>query len=99
MPSASERANGDRLGELRSRLTLPLICAPMFLVSGPDLVIAACRSGIIGAFPAPNARPVEVLDAWMTRVARELDDAARADPGAGLRPGRSTSWCTARTSA
>ena len=86
MPSASERANGDRLGELRSRLTLPLICAPMFLVSGPDLVIAACRSGIIGAFPAPNARPVEVLDAWMTRVARELDDAARAEPGRRIAP-------------
>jgi len=43
MTAASPRANGDRLGELRSRLTLPLICAPMFLVSGPDLVIAACR--------------------------------------------------------
>jgi len=86
MPSAPERANGDRLGELRSRLTLPLICAPMFLVSGPDLVIAACRSGIIGAFPAPNARPVEVLDAWMTRVARELDDAARAEPGRRIAP-------------
>ena len=63
MSAASERVNGDRLAELRSRLTLPLICAPMFLVSGPDLVIAACRSGIIGSFPAPNARPLEVLDA------------------------------------
>jgi nitronate monooxygenase len=86
MPAASERSDGDRLGELRSRLTLPLICAPMFLVSGPDLVIAACRSGIIGAFPAPNARPVEILDAWMTRVARELDDATRAEPGRRIAP-------------
>jgi nitronate monooxygenase len=58
----------------------------MFLVSGPDLVIAACRNGVIGSFPAPNARPLEVLDAWMARVARELDDARRSDPAARIAP-------------
>jgi nitronate monooxygenase len=76
----------DRLGALRGRLSLPLICAPMFLVSGPDLVIAACRNGVIGSFPAPNARPLEVLDAWMGRVAGELADAQRADPSARIAP-------------
>ncbi len=76
----------DRLGALRSRLSLPLICAPMFLVSGPDLVIAACRNGVIGSFPAPNARPLEMLDAWMGRVAGELADARRTDPSARIAP-------------
>jgi nitronate monooxygenase len=76
----------DRLGALRGRLSLPLICAPMFLVSGPDLVIAACRNGVIGSFPAPNARPLEVLDAWMGRVAGELADAQRAAPSARIAP-------------
>ena len=76
----------DRLGALRQQLSLPLICAPMFLVSGPDLVVATCRNGVIGSFPAPNARPLDVLDAWMARVARELDDARRAEPAARIAP-------------
>lgn len=76
----------DRLGALRPQLSLPLICAPMFLVSGPDLVIATCRGGVIGSFPAPNARPLDVLDAWMARVAGELEAARRADPQARIAP-------------
>jgi len=76
----------DRLGALRAQLSLPLICAPMFLVSGPDLVIATCRNGVIGSFPAPNARPLDVLDAWMARVAGELEAARRADPQARIAP-------------
>jgi nitronate monooxygenase len=85
-PGTGAAARHDRLGALRAQLSLPLICAPMFLVSGPDLVLAACRNGVIGSFPAPNARPLEVLDAWMARVARELDDARRADPAARIAP-------------
>ena len=42
-------------------LRLPVVAAPMFLISGPELVLAACKAGIIGAFPTPNARPVSVL--------------------------------------
>jgi len=76
----------DRLGALRAQLSLPLICAPMFLVSGPDLVVATCRNGVIGSFPAPNARPLDVLDAWMARVAGELEAARRADPRARIAP-------------
>lgn len=56
-------------------LRLPVFAAPMFLVSGPDLVIAACKAGIVGAFPTPNARTPEVLDDWMTRIAAEVGDA------------------------
>lgn len=50
---------------------LPLIAAPMFLVSGPDLVIASCQAGVIGSFPAPNARTVEILDEWLARITTE----------------------------
>lgn len=53
---------------LRSRLRLPLIAAPMFRVSGPELVIAACRAGVIGAFPTANCRSVEELDDWLGRM-------------------------------
>jgi nitronate monooxygenase len=60
---------------IASRLRLPLMAAPMLHVSGPELVSAACRSGVIGAFPTPNARSSEELDAWLTRIA---DDAARS---------------------
>ena len=85
-PSSIAAPRHDRLGALRHQLSLPLICAPMFLVSGPDLVIATCRNGVIGSFPAPNARPLDVLDAWMGRVARELDDARRAEPAVRIAP-------------
>lgn len=54
------------------RLRLPVVAAPMFLISGPDLVIEACRSGIIGAFPTTNARTTQELDAWMSRIATSL---------------------------
>ena len=59
---------------LAGRLRLPLIAAPMFRVSGPDLVIASCRSGVIGAFPTSNARTIEELDDWLTRIARALEE-------------------------
>lgn len=53
-------------------LRLPVFAAPMFLISGPDLVIAACKAGIVGAFPTPNARTIAELDAWMARIAAEV---------------------------
>lgn len=56
---------------IRSRLSLPLISAPMFLVSGPELVIEACKSGIIGSFPTANCRTTADLDQWLERIARE----------------------------
>ncbi|WP_417515900.1 NAD(P)H-dependent flavin oxidoreductase [Minwuia sp.] len=67
--------------EIADRLKLPLIAAPMFLVSGPELVIAACRAGVIGSFPTANCRTVEQLDEWMARIGRETGpDAAPVAP-------------------
>lgn len=62
--------------ELRSRLRLPLIAAPMLRVSGPALVAAACRAGVVGAFPTANARSVEELDAWLTEIAGAVRNGA-----------------------
>jgi nitronate monooxygenase len=56
----------------KGRLSLPAIGAPLFIVSVPDLVIAQCKAGIVGAFPALNARPPELLDEWLTRIRQEL---------------------------
>ena len=69
---------------LKSRLRLPLIAAPMFLVSGPALVKAACRAGIIGSFPTANCRTVEELDRWLADMSDDLlraaDETGRAPP-------------------
>ncbi len=61
---------------LQARLRLPLIAAPMFLVSGPALVTAACRSGVIGSFPTANCRTVEELDAWLADIRAATEGAA-----------------------
>jgi nitronate monooxygenase len=65
---------------LRSRLSLPAIAAPMFLVSGPELVISACKAGVVGTFPSLNARASEVLDEWLARIDRELSACIAAGP-------------------
>ena len=62
----------------RGRLRLPVIAAPMFLVSGVELVLAQCKAGIVGSFPSLNARPAEALDDWLTRIRDGL--AAARDP-------------------
>jgi nitronate monooxygenase len=63
-------ADSAARGKLGARLRLPAIAAPMFLISGPELVLAACRAGIIGAFPTPNARTEQILDEWLERINR-----------------------------
>src|SRR4029453_12154288 len=68
------------------RLRVPVFAAPMFLVSGPELVIAACRAGIVGAFPAPNCRTAAVLDEWMTAIRAGLDNAGAQPVGHPLGP-------------
>jgi nitronate monooxygenase len=60
----------------RERLTLPVIVAPMFLISGPEMMIAACRAGVIGCFPAANARTIEDLADWCRRIASNTGGAA-----------------------
>ena len=57
---------------LRDKLRLPVIGAPLFIVSNPDLVIAQCQAGIVGSFPALNARPATLLDEWLHRITEEL---------------------------
>ena len=53
---------------IEDNISIPVIGAPLFLVSGPDLVIAQCKAGIIGSFPALNARPQHVLEEWIIRI-------------------------------
>ena len=71
---------------LEDSLALPAIGAPMFIVSGPELVVAQCKAGIVGAFPALNARPAPVLDEWLTRIKRELAEFRAANPGRKVAP-------------
>lgn len=67
-------------------LSLPVIGSPMFIASGPALVAAQCKAGIVGAFPALNARPAELLDTWLTGLQAELAAYQAANPGARVGP-------------
>jgi nitronate monooxygenase len=71
---------------LKSQMTLPVIGAPMFIVSHPDLVIAQCASGIVGAFPALNARPAEALGDWLEKIESVLEQERREHPGRPIAP-------------
>jgi nitronate monooxygenase len=71
---------------LRDRLRLPAIGAPLFIISNPDLVIAQCKAGIVGAFPSLNARPIAELDEWLHRITEELAAHDRAHPEAPSAP-------------
>ena len=71
---------------LRDRLRLPVIGSPLFIISGPDLVIAQCKAGIVGSFPALNARPISQLDEWLAQITEELADWDRAHPEAPSAP-------------
>lgn len=62
----------EKVAALKSRMVMPAFAAPMFLVSGPELVIAACKAGVIGAFPTMNARPPEKLKEWFEEITTEL---------------------------
>ncbi len=66
--------------DLKTKLRLPVIGAPMFIVSNPKLVIAQCKAGIVGSFPALNARPQETLDDWLTEIKTALADHDAAHP-------------------
>jgi nitronate monooxygenase len=70
--SAFRYARAMSLPPLFDRLLLPAIGAPLFIVSNPDLVIAQCKAGIVGSFPALNARPQSLLDEWLHRITQEL---------------------------
>ena len=65
---------------MQGRLSIPAIGAPLFIISNPDLVIAQCKAGVVGSFPALNARPVEVLEKWLIRINKELDAHNQVNP-------------------
>lgn len=65
---------------LAQGLSLPMVAAPMFIVSNPDLVIAQCKAGVVGSFPALNARPAEVLEDWLKRITSELESHNTTSP-------------------
>jgi nitronate monooxygenase len=67
-------------------LSLPVIASPMFIASGPALVAAQCKAGIVGSFPALNARPAELLDTWLTDLKQELADYQAANPQVRVGP-------------
>lgn len=75
MPHTNARnAAREKFDAILSRLTLPVIAAPMFIVSNPKLVIAQCKAGIVGSFPALNARPAEALDEWLDEIGNALGE-------------------------
>ena len=65
---------------MRGRLSIPVVGAPLFIISSPELVIAQCKAGVVGSFPALNARPKELLDEWLTRIDEELAAHDQANP-------------------
>ena len=71
---------------LQGRLRIPVIGAPMFIVSTPALVMAQCKAGVVGSFPALNARPASQLDDWLSQITETLDAHARANPQAKVAP-------------
>jgi nitronate monooxygenase len=68
------------------QLRLPVIASPLFIASGPELVTAQCRAGIVGSFPALNARPAELLDTWLTQIQADLAEHRKLNPDAIIGP-------------
>lgn len=71
---------------LSAKLRLPVIAAPLFIISNPDLVLAQCKAGVVGAFPSLNARPKEALEGWLERITGELAEYDAAHPDAPSAP-------------
>ncbi len=65
---------------LKGRMSVPVIAAPLFIISNPKLVIAQCKAGVVGSFPSLNARPVSQLDEWLDEITSELDSYNAANP-------------------
>ena len=71
---------------MQDRLSVPVVGAPLFIISNPDLVIAQCKAGVVGSFPSLNARPIEQLDDWLSQISEELDEYAKANPEKKVAP-------------
>lgn len=74
------------LPDILKTTRIPVVGAPLFIVSGPELVIAQCKAGIIGSFPALNARPAEMLEKWIVQIKLELEQYQRDNPDAIVAP-------------
>jgi nitronate monooxygenase len=91
LASQLELTKGDALqmsmpALFKGRLSIPVIGSPLFIISVPDLVIAQCKAGVVGAFPALNARPPALLDEWLARITEELAAHDKAHPEAPSAP-------------
>ena len=78
------------VSKLKGQMSLPVIGAPMFIVGVPALVIEQCINGVIGSFPALNARPAELLGSWLEQIEGALQAHRKAQPGARIAPMPST---------
>src|SRR6185437_4921505 len=86
-PASRQRRNRMPLpASLANNLELPVVGSPLFIVSGPELVIAQCKAGIVGSFPSLNARPVSQLDEWLAEITETLADWDKAHPEAPSAP-------------
>ena len=74
------------LPEILSGLRIPVIAAPLFIISNPKLVIAQCKAGIVGSFPALNARPADQLEVWIEKISKELKEYKKANPEKKVAP-------------
>ena len=68
------------VSELFKETRLPVLAAPLFIISYPELVIAQCKAGVIGSFPALNARPAEELEKWIVKISSELEKFKKDNP-------------------
>ncbi|MFD1334317.1 NAD(P)H-dependent flavin oxidoreductase [Oceanobacillus iheyensis] len=75
-----------QLTDVKNQMTLPVMMAPMFLISNPNMVIRGCEAGIIGTFPALNARTTDILDEWMTEINTTLEEKRAEDPNKKIAP-------------
>ena len=89
----------SRIPAALQNLALPVIASPMFTVSYPELVLAQCKAGIVGSFPALNARQPELLDEWLHQMKADLDAYRAATPASRWARSRSTRSPTAPTCA
>ena len=71
---------------LKDDLALPVVGAPLFIISHPALVLAQCKAGIVGSFPSLNARPIEQLDEWLAQITEELASHKEKNPGSKTAP-------------
>ena len=69
-----------KVSQLFEDTRIPVIAAPLFIISYPELVIAQCKAGVIGSFPALNARPAEELENWIIKISSELENYKKENP-------------------